>query len=702
MMDDNSIYLNLFFEESDDNLQLLNDNVLQLEGDPQNMDLINEIFRAAHTLKGMSATMGYDVMTKITHKMENLFEFFKSGKLQVTSEYISIIFACLDTLTQLVEDLREGKELSEEQISGPLARIAVVEAQVNGTDATTTQAPVVVATGALDNSFPNVDEADLTVISSARSDGNNVFQIAVRIDADSALKGARVFLVMEKLGQAGDILAIEPDTETLEAGDFDTDFKFIYITKNSQAEVTDEITNISEIDEVIVDDFSADSTPVAPAVAIEAANTPVAPAVTTEAANTPVASAETKEQKAKVPAKNSGAKAAPTAKAANNQSIRVDLTRLDLFLNIVSELVVYRNQLEDASKRNSMTDVKDSLEHVSRLTSELQDLVLKIRMQQVNVVFSRFPRMVRDLSQQLGKDIELIIKGEETELDKTVVSELSEPLIHLFRNSLDHGIEMPDVREALGKPRQGVIELTAMQEGNKVIITLKDDGKGLDPVAIRESAERKGIDTEGMSEDDIKRLVFHPGFSTSKEVTNISGRGVGLDAVVAKITELGGGFDLTSEVHVGTTFTIKLPLTLSIIQALLVKVGTETFAAPLDVVERVVMITEDEITQTGNQEVYAFQGMLIPIIRMGKLLNLSVDTPKRQHAIIVKMEQQYYAVVVDQLLGQQEIVIKKIDTLLQQLNKYQGATILGNGSVALILDVNAICHGVETGVIGDV
>ncbi|CAH0417906.1 chemotaxis protein CheA [Periweissella ghanensis] len=687
-MDDNSVYLNLFFEESDDNLALLNDSVLQLESDPQNMDLINEIFRAAHTLKGMSATMGYDVMTKITHKMENLFDFFKTGKLQVTSEYISIIFDCLDTLSQLVEDLREGNELQESQISGPLAKIAVVEAQVNG-EAPVAASSTVVETTALDNTFPDLDAADVDVINAAVNDGHNAFQIGVRIDPESALKGARVFLVMEKLGQGGDVIVVEPDTERLEAGDFDTDFKFIYVTKNAQAEVASSIANISEIDQILVDPFgkvtAAEPTPSAPV----AASTPAqsTPAVVA----TPAAPVEKAEAKHNHP-----------QKAANNQSIRVDLNRLDLFLNIVSELVVYRNQLEDASKRDSMDDVKDSLEHVSRLTSELQDLVLKIRMQQVNVVFSRFPRMVRDLSQQLGKDIELIIKGEETELDKTVVAELSEPLIHLFRNSLDHGIELPDVREAHGKPRQGVIELSAMQEGNKVHITLKDDGKGLDPVAIRASAERKGINTEGMSEDEVKKLVFHPGFSTSQEVTNISGRGVGLDAVVAKIVELGGAFDLTSEVNVGTTFTIKLPLTLSIIQALLVKVGTETFATPLDVVERVVMVTEDEITMTGNQEVYAFQGMLIPVLRTDKVLDIPGQAIQRRYGIVVKLENDYFMVLVDQLLGQQEIVIKKIDSLLQQLNRYQGATILGNGSVALILDVNAICHATKGGTLNEV
>ena len=448
----------------------------------------------------------------------------------------------------------------------------------------------------------------------------------------------------------------------------------IYLTKGSVDDVKNIIESNTEIDSYIVEEFKK-------------------PDSEEEKTETEEKKAEAKPAEEKKPAaKKPAAKTQAPAHKAKNQAIRVDLTKLDRFLNLVSEIVVYRNQLEDATDRESISEIRDSLEQVSRLTSELQDLVLKIRMQQVSVVFSRFPRMVRDLSNQLNKEMKLEIIGEETELDKTVVSELSEPLIHLLRNSADHGIEDPETRKKLGKPEVGTITLAAYQEGNKVLITLSDDGKGLKPEVIKESAEKKGIDTTGMTDREIQMLVFHPGFSTAKKITNISGRGVGLDAVQTKITELGGSIEMDSKVDVGTTFIIKLPLTLSIIQALMVQIGKESFAIPLDVVERVVMVREKDIMQTSNQEVCKFQEGLIPIVRTDKLLQVPSSSSDKKYAIIVKIGKQYYGVLVDRMIGQQEIVIKKIDPMLQKIKKYQGATILGNGSIALILDVNAICN----------
>ncbi|KRL02089.1 chemotaxis protein CheA [Liquorilactobacillus capillatus] len=689
-MDDNSVYRSLFFEESDDNLQQLNDNVLELESEPDNMDLVNEIFRAAHTLKGMAATMGYDVMTKLTHKMENLFDFFKSGKLKVNSDYISLIFRCLDRLSQLVEDLRDEKELSEDQISDLLAELAKVEESVNGGGQAASQPEKEEHdTGALTAAFEHLEEADLDVIHQAITGDYKVYSVAIRIDKESLLKGPRVFLIMEKLEQEGDVLHTEPSVDVLEDGDFDTDFRLVYLTKDDLEMVKHNVDSNSEIDEAIIEPFDEKKQKTAEKQQAEAAQAPKEAAAPQAQKNVPAAKPKATAAKPKKSGKTSAAHHHANAR---NQSIRVDLTRLDRFLNLVSELVVYRNQLDDASMRNNADAMRDALEQVSRLTSELQDLVLKIRMQQVSVVFSRFPRMVRDLANELHKEMELVVEGEETELDKTVVSELSEPLIHLLRNSSDHGIESPEIREQEGKDRKGTIKLSAYQEGNRVIITLEDDGKGLDPAVIKASAESKGINTEGMSDDDIKKLIFHPGFSTAKKITNISGRGVGLDAVQAKISELGGSIEMKSELHVGTKFIIKLPLTLSIIQALMVRIGNESFAVPLDVVERVVMLKEDEIVETTNQEVYHFQDSLIPIIRTDHLLQIKPDPNKKKFAIIVKIDQKYYGVLADELIGQQEIVIKKIDPMLQKINKYQGATIFGNGEIALILDVNAICN----------
>lgn len=666
-MDDNTIYRSLFFEETDDHLEQLNNNVLALENDPSDLNLLNEIFRSAHTLKGMAATMGYDVMTELTHKMENILEEFKTGELEITSEYISLIFSCLDRLSILVEDLREEKELQREQIVDLLVELEKVEHHV-GIGVTSSQ-PTDTTDGQLSVSFHQLEESDLFVIEQAVEGEHNAYSVAVRLDKESMLKGPRVFLVMEKLEQAGDVLHTEPAMELLEEGDFDTDFQLIYLTKNSMEEVQQNIESNSEIDAVVVEAFD------------QAKHRHSAPVPTViEQALSGNASNEEGSAKTNQPVTNQ-----------NNQSIRVDLSRLDLFLNLVSELVVYRNQLEDVSNRENISEIKDSLEQVSRLTSELQDLVLKIRMQQVNVVFSRFPRMVRDLSNELGKDIELVITGEETELDKTVVSELSDPLVHLIRNSLDHGIELPEVRQAQGKDPKGTIRLTAFQEGNQVIITIEDDGKGLNPKALKESAERKGIDTTNLTDEELQRLIFRPGFSTAAEVTNISGRGVGMDAVQAKITSLGGTIELKSQVDVGTTFTIRLPLTLSIIDALMVQVTDDSFAIPLDVVERVVLMREEEIVQTLNQEVYSFQGGMIPVIRTNKMLAINEEVMDRYYGIIVNIDQKYYSILADRLIGQQEVVIKKIDGMLQQTRKYQGATILGDGSIALILDVNAIC-----------
>ncbi|MEG0293557.1 chemotaxis protein CheA [Enterococcus sp.] len=667
-MDDNNIYRTLFFEESDDHLQQLNDNVLALENDPSNLDLLNEIFRSAHTLKGMAATMGYDVMTELTHKMENILEEFKSGAIQITSDYVSLIFSCLDRLSTLVEDLREDKELRREQIADLLAELETVEGQTAATMQETVADEESRTSEELNNTFESLEESDLFVIEQAIEGAHNAYSIGIRLDADSMLKGPRVFLIMEKLEQEGDILHTEPAAEILEEGAFETDFHLIYLTKNAIEDVQANIESNSEIDRILVEPFDQtkhlEKVQTLEEIAVEALV------------------AETNEKVTKTPQYSNNQ---------NNQSIRVDLSRLDLFLNLVSELVVYRNQLEDVSNRENINEIKDSLEQVSRLTSELQDLVLKIRMQQVNVVFSRFPRMVRDLSNELGKEIDLIITGEETELDKTVVSELSDPLVHLLRNSIDHGIEQPANRIKIGKEAKGTIRLTAFQEGNQVIITIEDDGKGLNPEILKASAEKKGISTSHLSDEEIQRLIFHPGFSTAKEVTNVSGRGVGMDAVQSKILSLGGTIELKSTVDVGTIFTIRLPLTLSIIDALMVQVADDTFAVPLDVVERVVRIKEEEIVKTLNQEVYEFQGNMIPVLRTNEMLAINDKNMDKYYGIIVNIDQKDYAILADHLIGQQEVVIKKIDSMLQQTRKYQGATILGDGSIALILDVNAIC-----------
>lgn len=667
-MDDNHKYRDLFFEETDEYLQTLNDCLLQLEKNTQDTNLIDEIFRVAHTLKGMAATMGYKSMTELTHHMENVLELFRSGASTIDSEIISLLLGCLDKLSEIVEDLREEK-YTDFDIEDLIKTLDQVAKEKNTQDFAEKE-----STFSIDE---DISDTDLFVIKSAQDKEYNAFHIGVRISKDSLLKGARAFLVVNRLEQGGEILQLNPSAEALEEGHFEDRFTLIYLTKLEEAEIEETIGNIAEIEQVIIERVEK-----------------------SEVAATSTA----EEDLPKEEMNKSNITPMPTNKVERNkdknnthhvnQSIRVDLSKLDSFMNLVSELVIYRTRLEDLCTDFKTTEINEHLEHVARITSELQDLVLKIRMQPVNVVFNRFPRMIRDLSKELNKEIDLVIEGEDTELDRTVVSEIGEPLIHLLRNAADHGIESVEERVALGKPEVGTIKLSAYQEGNRVIITVSDDGKGINPEAVQQSAMRKGINTEGMSPRDMVNLIFSQGFSTAKEVTNVSGRGVGMDVVKQKITRLGGDIELQTEVNKGSTFIIKLPLTLSIIQALLVKVGEETFALPLGVIEKVVKVEKDEILQSHNNEVYIYRDKAIPVIRVNKSLGIESER-KNKHIILVLLGDQYYGLLVDDLIGQQEIVIKKLSGVLGKMREYLGATILGDGDITLILDVSNLSNDVK-------
>ncbi len=673
-MDDSQKYRDLFFEETDEYLQSLNDNLLQLEKDTENPGIIDEIFRSAHTLKGMAATMGYTTMAELTHRMENVLELFRNGTLSVTSDVVSVIFKCLDMLSEIVEDLRR-ENYPEYDISELLSEL---DGLSNPEEEKAKSAQGIDFSIDLDE----LSEIDASVVQSAIEKNFNAFSIGVKIVENCLLKGARAYLVVNKMEQEGDIIQTSPGVEDLEDGNFDRVFKLVYITKQNRQQVLDAIENVSEIEEVIINQITDEDIPGRYSFGDDlqdVKNEAEKEADLLLAANT-LKAAETIKSEEK------------TSSAPSNQSIRVDLSRLDNFMNLVSELVIYRTRLEELSTRYRATEINEPLEQVARITSDLQDLVLKIRMQPVSVVFNRFPRMIRDLSQELDKEIDLVIEGEETELDRTVVSEIGEPLVHLMRNAADHGIESAQERLTRGKDKKGTIELTAYQEGNKVVIRVSDDGKGIDPQKIKESAIRKGIAAEGLDDNDLIQLIFNQGFSTNTEVTNISGRGVGMDVVRQKISSLGGSIDVTSEVDKGTTFVVKLPLTLSIIQALMVHVGTETFALPLGIIEKVVNAKPGDIRQSHNEEVYIYRGKVIPVVRVNEKLGIESEG-LNQHIILIMLGGKHYGLLVDDLIGQQEIVIKKLSGTLSNMKEYLGATILGNGDITLILDVGNLCSG---------
>lgn len=661
-MDNINQYRDLFFEETDEYLQTLDDSVLELERNPQDRELLDEIFRAAHTLKGMAATMGYKTMTDLTHHMENVFELFRDGSVEVDSNIITLIFKCLDQLRTIVEDLKEDKDIDYD-ISQLIEELNNISGE--GQELTSKE-------GSKGEYNINISDTDIKVIEDAQARNYKAFKIRVEITKSCMLKGARAYLIIDKLEQQGDIISSNPSPEELEDGNYQDSFSLIYISKLEREKVKDIIEGNAEIENVLIKELED--------LYIEKEDR------------------LDKEDKEKREEKKTG-KSSRSQRGQLNQSIRVDLDRLDSFMNLVSELVIYRTRLEDLTTRHNIEEINEPLEHVGRITSELQDLVLKIRMQPVNVVLNRFPRMVRDLSQELDKEIELVIRGEETELDRTVVSELGEPLVHLIRNAADHGIESGEVRESLGKPRKGLINVSAYQEGNRVVLVVQDDGKGLDPKLIKENAERKGIDTEGLGDKELINLIFHQGFSTVEDVTDVSGRGVGMDVVREKISSLGGDIEVSSEVNVGTSFLIKLPLTLSIIQALMVNIGEEVFALPLGIIERVVKLEEDEIVESHNGEVYIHMEKAIPVIRTNERLNIE-SRNKENHLILISLGEEYYGLVVDSLIGQQEIVIKKLSGALSKMDEYLGATILGNGDIVLILDIANLCNNSKGGIYG--
>lgn len=677
-MDDNSKYRDLFFEETDEYLQTLNECLLELEKDPENSSVLDEIFRAAHTLKGMAATMGYTTMTKLTHKMESVLELYRNGKNLITSDIISLVFKCLDRLSEIVDDIREEKydQINIDDLTEELS--VVLEDRKSDTKANNkgeSQKTKISAT--------EINETDKMIINNSAGKGYNAFDIAVTLEDYCLLKGARAYLILNKLEQNGEVIHTDPAIEELEDGNFENSFSLIYITKEKVKDVEEMLVDISEIKSVSINHIILDEILAKETIVDAKEKTVDAKETSVDAKETSVDTKENKTKKIALDTKNNKSNKNNDVKSNNHhvsQTIRVDINRLDNFMNLVSELVIYRTRLENIAGKINNNELNEPLEQVARITSDLQDLVLKIRMEPVNVVFNRFPRMIRDLSKQLDKDIELVIEGEETELDRTVVSELGEPLIHLIRNAADHGVETKEERLAKGKPEKGIVKLTAYQEGNRVIIIVSDDGKGMSPDIIRESAIRKGIDISGLDEKELVKLIFHQGFSTVKEVTDVSGRGVGMDVVKQKINSLGGTIEVESEIDKGTSFIIKLPLTLSIIQSLMVSIGKHTFAVPLGIIDKVVRVEKEEILKSHSNEIYMYRNKAVPVIRVNEKLAIEA-TEEEKHIILIQLGDKHYGLLVDKLMGQQEIVIKKLTGILSKMKEYLGATILGNGEI---------------------
>lgn len=698
---DVSQYLSMFLEESMENLSKLNDSLLELEQKPDNLEVVNEIFRVSHTIKGMSATMGYMKMSELTHKMEDVLSKFRDGTLKVNRDVVTLLFKCLDTLESMINNISDGNndEMDIEAIVVDLAGI-LEDKPIENINETIEEKLK------LEDHHMNIINIDKTPYF--------VYEIKIVLADTVLLKTARVFIFFREIEKYGDIIHTLPSTQDIETENFDLEVDILYVTMMAKEKLQDIIKHISEIKKVAIKEINSDNVKKSYGnevfINLEEASENLKNNIKSDDAKSEEISQvknnrvvnEENINKVQINANNKDVtkeKASKSKKQSmsikkGTQSVRVDLDRLDMVMNMVSELVIHRTRLEQISNTYNSSELNETLEQIARSTSELQDLVMKIRMLPLEVVFNRFPRMIRDLSLELNKDIQFIIEGASTELDRTVIDEIGEPLIHLLRNAVDHGIETKEKRVEAGKNPTGQIQLYAYQEGTKAVIKIRDDGKGLDVDEIKAKAEKVGISTNGMSDTDIKNLIFLEGFSTNDKVTDISGRGVGMDVVKTKISSLGGTIDLQSEVGKGSTFVIKLPLTLQIIKALLVKVNGETMAISLGFVDSVINWKEDLIKKSNNKEVLSYRDEIIPLIRMSKKFSLDSGicnlNNESSYIIVAKVGEKIAALLVDDLLGQQEIVIKNLGKSLQGLKEYIGATILGDGLVTLIVDVASI------------
>ncbi|MBQ2901962.1 MAG: chemotaxis protein CheA [Agathobacter sp.] len=700
---DVSQYLEIFIDESSEHLQSLSDCIMTLEKEPDNKDTINEVFRAAHSLKGMAGTMGFKRMQHLTHDMENVFQEVRSDKISVDSAMIDLLFKCLDALDQYLENVKSSSDEGTEDNEMIIKELNDFIAKANGADvssAPVVEAPVVAAPAAKVAESTNevklqLSDADKDEVAAAKEEGKHVYAITVYVNQECLLKAARAFLVFRAVEGLGQIFANHPSFQDIEDEKFDLDFSFCVASNESLDAIIAAAKDVSEIDDVVGKELTEKEaevkveTPVPVAAPVEApAQTASAPAPAAKASTPAQAAAPAQNQKKQTP-----------AKSATNRTIRVDIEKLDNLMNQVSELLIAKNSLVSVSSSENGIGgnqvFRENVESLERITTNLHESVMKVRMVPIESVVNKFPRMIRDLARSLNKKMELYMTGEDTELDRTVVDQIGDPLQHLLRNSADHGLESAEVRRERGKPETGTIFLNAYQEGNNVIIQVGDDGNGIDVEAVKAKAVERGVITQDqadvMTQKEAVNLLFMPSFSMAKQITDISGRGVGLDVVKSNIEALGGDVEVKTKLGEGSTFTVRLPLTLAIIQALLVKVREELYAIALGSITSIEDIPVKDIKYVEAKEVIHLRDTVIPLVRLDRVLDVEPqEEPESLTVVIVKKGDQQAGLVVDDLIGQQEIVIKSLGKYMTGNKLISGATILGDGEVALIIDANTL------------
>lgn len=686
---DMSQYLEIFIEESKEHLQSLNQSLLQLEKNPGDRSVLNEIFRVAHTIKGMAGTMGFNKMSKLTHDMENVLHALRNNEIEISSDLVDILFKCLDVLENYTANIVETGTEGDQDSKGlsdvlsdllknrkPVSEKAPEQAKADASPVSK-GAPGIAADLQL-------DQYETNIINKAADLGNSAYQITVKLNKGCLLKSARAFIIFKTLERHSEIIKSVPNVQDIEDEKFDFEFTVIVLTKAEEATIKKDLISIAEVDEVIIK-------------LIKEKN---------ESASATAADDQLLQEQINVPAdikqsliSSQDKTEAIARKTKTGKTVRVDIDRLDVLLNLVSELIIQKTRLEGLEGIERTQQYVEAIEYLERITTNLHDAVMKVRMVPVETVFNRFPRMIRDVSRELGKEVELEMSGIDTELDRTVIDEIGDPLIHLLRNSCDHGIEPREQRKRLGKPESGKIELKAYQDGNNVVIEVGDDGQGINVEKVRQKIIERGLVSReiaaNLSKKDVIDFLFKPSFSTADKITDLSGRGVGLDVVKTKIEALGGTVEVETELGKGSRFFIRLPLTLAIIQALLVLIGEEKYAIQLSSVHKIINITPEDLKMVQKQEVVMYRDTVIPVVRLKDALEVPGESDEEQKImtlVIVKKGERLTGFMVDRIIGQQEIVQKSLGKYLSGTKVITSATILGDGNVALILDVNSLAY----------
>ena len=726
-------FLEFYLLDSSEQIERLGAGLLQLEKEGGNIGLINDLFRSAHSLKGASGTMGFTPIVAMTHAAEDLLDRLRQGKIEVSLEMIDILLAVTDRVKAMLVQVEQRQEISV----GYEDLVISLKGLING------EKPVVLAASqtslgeegtrakfvTLNFSLSQEEEGKLN---DAHMMGHGIYQVDVKFESGTLMKAVRAVMATQRLEGMGSVIKVLPSFEDLEVGDAEG-FSLLVLSDEPSEEIRRELLEISELVEVDIHpypvgeggeekedkDIDIDKNE-------DEAHTDAARFIETAGVESEIMTEEIldvlTESKIFKPLPNQKiavapkvvvpVSTAPVAEAVSGESnaqvhtIRVDTVRMDNLINLVGEMVITRTRLVQIgldlkvqySTDNMVNSLNEANVYLGRLMNDLQESVMRLRMVAIGTVFNRFPRLVRDLAKKTGKEIELVLKGEDTELDKTVVEVIGDPLMHLIRNSVDHGIESPEERQASGKPQLGTITLDAYHEGNHIAIVISDDGAGLDLEKIRSIAVSKGLvgEREELTENDISNLIFLPGFSTAEKVTDISGRGVGMDVVKKALNNLGGMVDITTRKGKGTTFTIRLPLTLAIIQALLVEVGDEIYAVPLSSVLETLLVERTDIKTVGGLPMVQLRGNTLPLISLQEKFDLPVpETAKEEvYVVVVGFGDKALGLIVDELRGQQEVVIKSLGDFLNNLPGIAGATILGDGKVTLILDIGSLIQDI--------